>query len=296
MKPIDFGISDIPSDFRLESYDVCATWGVEEWRDALTHRSLLHLFSRLPVEDLDDDPEFISVEYLRECALGYLIDPFPVIGEEDRIYRAKSAAPSIRDLTGSDFYLGFYKLDESGYETPSALAKKVAKRTGILDVQDVEGNQIEIEATYAMAKLDLTPAWQIYRDASGSDDKFWIEVELGESDEELIKEFKRWLKRTRQSAGIPKIPKRFDKSDFMDWHSKRLLPYLDLTLWSWAHGGSLSPSVLGSALFPDEVTRSPMRDVEPMIRRTTALHAGRLISWQVVNTLDVQAREQTQKQ
>jgi hypothetical protein len=268
---------------------------MEEWWDALNHRSLLHLFSRLPVEELDE--EDISIEYLRECALGYLADPFPVIGEDDRIYPAKAAHTSIRDLTGSDFYLGLYKLDDTGYATPSALAKKVAQRTGFLDVQDVEGCQREMEAIYAMAKLDQTPAWQIYRDANVVDDKFWIEVELGESDEELVKEFKRWLKRMRQSAGIPRIAKRFDKSHFMDWHSKRLLPYLDLTLWATVHGGSLGPTAMGYVLFPDEPLRDRrMRNIEPMIRRTIAPQARQLISWQVVNTLRVQATEQTEKQ
>lgn len=288
MKPIDFGISDLPSDFRLGNYDVCPTWGAEEWWQALTHRYAVHLYSQLPVEDYTESAEEAAdaIKFSKECSLLYFSDPLPIIGDEDRVHPVNGTRSPIRDLTGSDFYLGLYNLDEQGYEVAAELAKKVAKRTGIMDARDVKQQGVEVDALRAMAALDLTPAWQIHRDANRVGDKFWIEVELGASDDELVKEFKDWLRQIRKAADIPRIPKRFDSSHFKDWCSKRLLPYLDLTLWARAHGGAISASLLGYILFPDEPLRDArMRNIEPMIRRTIAPQARQLVTWQVVNTL-----------
>lgn len=299
MKPIDFGLSDIPSDFRLEKYDVCSTWGVEEWCQALTDRAHSRQFLSLQTGDLAETTESGTgyIDPLRDVALGYLADPSPHIVDDDPVY-PPDWQRLIRDLTGSDLYYGLFRVGKPGYEESAELAKKVARLTGLSDARGSEQRQIELEAILAMRKLDEMPAWQIHRHANSLEDKFWIEVELGSSDDELVKQFKRWLKQTRKDAGLlKKMQKRFRGSDFADWHSKRLLPYLDLTLWARAHGGSLSSTVLGSALFPNEPMRGgKMRTVEPMIRRTVAPQAEQLLSWQVRNALHMQTQEQTQKQ
>ncbi|AYX27444.1 Uncharacterised protein [Burkholderia pseudomallei] len=276
MEKIEFGRADLPPQFDLTRYRTCETWGASEWWHALAQRYRVRLFSTLTPEEMaedEDNPDLLKT--LQAHSLAFLENPLPITEGERRPFPAFGLDSPIRDLTGTDYYDGLLKLNSAWYEGSAALARRA-----LIDNAD---------GVSARTQLANTPAWSIHREAGEPSDKFWIEVNLTASDESLVKEFKAWLKRLRKEAGIPQIPKAFDESHFADWHEKRLLPYLDLTLWAHLHGGPLNLSALGDALFPDEAQRgAKMRDVEPMIRRTTAPRARALMSLETIATLNRQ--------
>ncbi|VWD17385.1 DUF6387 family protein [Burkholderia contaminans] len=295
MKRKIFGRSEIPKNFDLNRYEICATWSAKEWWQALVFRHSANLYldlapTRYESEGLDPDE---VLKFWGDWVSDLFDNPLPDIGDEDRIYPSDFHRSPIRDLNGSDFYEGFYKIDDEEYRTSSTLAKAVAKRTGVMDFNYPEQQQIEIAALHAMATLDTTPAWRIHRDAHSFGDRFRIDVDLGASDEEIIKDFKLWLKGIRKEAEIPVIRRALSQEDFNDWHQKRLLPYLDLVLWSAARGGSFTSSVLGYVLFPDEGAQNHVRGIESVIRRTIAPQARALVNWQLVKALYRQTHETT---
>jgi hypothetical protein len=287
MRKIEFGASDLPDSFNLKRYDMCATWGASEWFQGLTPRYDIHLFSTLTPEEMaedEDNPDLL--ETLQGYALSFLENPLPVVDGGGRHFPARAKESPIRDLTGADYYDGLFKLNSHWYEAPAELARRACHRAGVMSLEDIVD---EVDGRKAYAELERVPAWQIHREANDTVDGYCIEVDLGAPDDHLVKEFRAWLKRVRREAGVPQIPKGFGAEHFADWHSKRLLPYLDLTLWARLNGGSINLSVMGYALFPDEPLRGPkMRDVEAMIRRTVAPQARALTSLEVISTLSRQ--------
>jgi Family of unknown function (DUF6387) len=285
MKQTVFGIGDIPSSFRLENYSSCETWGVAEWWRALAYRNTVHRFFNLSPEQIAEDEDPIELATaVKDCALSYFEKPLPDFDDELRVYPARERGFPIRDLTGKDFYGGLYKLNDESYKPSADLAKAVVRYTDVLNAEHFNAEtdvQPQIEGVRASMELDRIPAWSIHREANAPLDSFCIEVDLGASDEHLVKEFKQWLKRIRRESDTLRIPKRLDGNDFADWHAKRLLPYLDLTLWARANDGSINLPVLGHLLFPDE----QVRGVEAMIRRTTAPKARQLITWPLISVL-----------
>lgn len=284
MTSLEFGAADIPPGFDLRKYEQCAGWGLAEWWRALAYRRPFHEWATLSPEEMaqdEDNPDLL--ETLRGNALAFIKNPLPIEDEEFRVYPARSSKPAIRDLTGADYYDGLFKLDKWDYERVSQIARKACQRAEVMDFEKIES---EVDGLKAFIELDRMPAWTIHREANAAQDSYCIEVDLGASDKHLVDEFKAWLKQIRKDAGVPQIPKQYGSDNFADWHEKRLLPYLDLTLWARLHGGGINLSALGDALFPDEALRgSKMRDVEPMIRRTTGPRARAMISLEVIATL-----------
>lgn len=287
MKKLDFSTADLPAEFSLEAYEQCATWGVDEWFRALAYRYPIVGFSALSPEDLaedDDNPDML--EYLQDAWRYLLKNPLPEVSEEDRIFPARASRAPIRDLTGADYFDGLFKIDKWDYQHIAPIARRACQRAEVIDFERIDD---EMDGHRAFIELDLIPAWKIHRDANAPEDSFCIEVDLGASDDHLVREFKAWLKKIRKDTGLPQIPKQFGPDNFADWNAKRLLPYIDLINWAMVHGGTLSLPVLGYALFPDEPMRvSGMRDIESVIRRTTAPQARALCSLEVVSTLSRQ--------
>ncbi|ASW00016.1 DUF6387 family protein [Paraburkholderia aromaticivorans] len=287
MEKIEFGTSDLPDNFKLSRYDTCAGWGASEWWQALAHRRPIHDWSYLTPEEMaedEDNPDLLDI--LQGNALAFLENPQPIVEGEKRPFPAYGMDCPIRDLTGADYYDGLFKMNSMWYETHAALARRACHRADVMPFEEIDDGADGHKAFWQLEKI---PAWALHREASEPADRFCIQVQLGASDDDLVSEFKAWLKRIRKEAEIPQIPKAFDASHFSDWHERRLLPYLDLTLWARLHGGSFNLTALGYALFPDEALRgSKMRDVEPMVRRTIGPRARSLISIEVIATLNRQ--------
>jgi hypothetical protein len=276
-----FSAFEVPESFKLENYDVCASWGVAEWRRALSSRYFLGLFSDLSPEDYREPDD---LAYIQRCTLANFESPLP---QDDVTLRPFGGRPSpIRDLSAMDFFAGLFAVDNDAYAPTADLAKKVAQKLK----EQPWSVERESASSRAEAELAAMPAWKIHRNADQYRDRFCIEVDLGTSDTDLLIEFKRWLKETRKAANIPKMQRKFGSADFADWHTKRLLPYIDLTFWSRAHGVTLTLPMIGHAIFPDE----QVRGVESMIRRTIAPAARSLFSWAVTSALNAQSKTETQ--
>ncbi|TCG03504.1 hypothetical protein BZM27_47940, partial [Paraburkholderia steynii] len=179
-------------------------------------------------------------------------------------------------------------LDSRDEET-SPLIDLITKASSMWD-EDLTEDQHD-EAVRAHTKLSKTPLWKLHREQRSFNDRFWINVNLGADDKQLMKEFQAWLRATRKAAGGPRLVKPFDGDDFADWHAKRILPYIDLTSWATVRGGDIDLTLLGYLLFPDEPLRENMRSVEPMIRRTIAPAARALLNGEAISALNAQARK-----
>ncbi|WP_250489903.1 DUF6387 family protein [Caballeronia sp. INML2] len=271
MEPIEFGLGDLPSDFSLEKYEQCAKWTVEEWWRALSYRYPVHLLAKQYPEDVIEEEDWTlddRVEFLRDHAANFISNPLPEKRDDYRPFAYGADEPLIRDLTGRDYQ-----------DAPSTLKKW---KEAINEAEYLRPS----ERADAIDGLRETPAWEIHREIDGFENVFRIEVDLAASDDDLLREFMAWLKRIRSEAEMSKIPRSFGPADFVKWHEKRLLPYLDLSLWAAMHGGHLSYSVIGHALFPDEPLRGPqMRAVEPMIQRTVKPQARALLHPEVCRVL-----------
>ena len=311
MKLRTFNVQDIPKNFDLSKYDVCASWELAEWRAALSHRYTLKVLSEMSPDDWrheSEEGDGWTFNDVADWTVAHFDDPLPsglleplvkekwvstgfdeplVLVERSPQFLPPAASP-IQDLTAFDYYAGLFDLNDERYEGTNALAATVNQ-----EWDDEWSQEQASEFFVAQAKLRETPAWRIHRQANPYEDQFCVRVDLGTSDDNLLKGFKAWLKATRAAADIPRITRDFDAADFSDWHEKRLLPYIDLDLWARAHDGKLTLPVLGYVLFPDEPERAAVRGVESVLRRTVAPAAQMLLSKEMISALSIQARKST---
>ena len=97
----------------------------------------------------------------------------------------------------------------------------------------------------------------------------FAQIDIVASDEQLIEDFKQWLKDTRSLVKIEARPKTFTETDAENWHKKRILPYIDLTIWAKLKGISITHQEIGIVLFPDEYNvalgERVRRTVKPLV-------------------------------
>lgn len=101
-------------------------------------------------------------------------------------------------------------------------------------------------------------------------------VDFTAPDELLLKHFQEWLKETRGLFGTTNPPKEFTKLDLLNWSKKRVLPYLDLTIWAQLTNKKITLTEIGTVLFPDE--RNGSVNLNDRIRKTVKPLAEQLIS------------------
>ena len=207
--------------FDVRKYDACAEWGAREWRMALSMRSAMRHFLHTMKDGLSKvklpDPVFSNErEYYLKIAEERLANPLSV--PQGAPYLV--APVIIRDLCFSDFF---------HFDGIAGRAQEAG-----LDIQ--AGLRIRDVAT-----------------AVGlSSDTFYLSLDLSASDLVIKEKFDNWLKITREKSGIkPAFTERLlNESDFKDWHASRLLPFLDLLLWSKLSRYSLSKEDISEKLFP----------------------------------------------
>jgi hypothetical protein len=107
-------------------------------------------------------------------------------------------------------------------------------------------------------------------------------VDLRIPDNELVSEFKKWLVKKRKDIGITPKQRPFNENDFADWHSDRLLQYLDLTFWAVTHNEKFTNEQIGKAIFPEDSAS------ESRVRRTIRINALKIVSDEYILALNNQ--------
>jgi hypothetical protein len=267
-----FSFEEIPSEFRIEAYDLCAGWGVAEWASALTDRQFgrVALATDQRIGNVDGEGGLHRV--ILEKSLSFM--EIPLHGSRAGTTPFNGHHSPIRDQSAWDFFDGLYAAHDSRYEKFAQLAAK-----------STDDDVLETDATASRQELTSVAAWQMHRECGVHDDGcFLVSVDLGASDEHLIGEFKRWIKATRTAAGLSKIPHWYTAADFAKWHEMRFLAYLDLTFWARARGGHFTLPVLGKALFPTEFNVG----LEDRIRKVVAPGASAIVTDEAVSALNAQ--------
>lgn len=99
-------------------------------------------------------------------------------------------------------------------------------------------------------------------------------------------DFRHWLTHFRKAVGVQAPAQNLTEKDFRIWIEARVLPYIDLTLWSLAHRRQVTQNVMGQALFPDEYEA----DTTERIRRTTRPKAERMLREEFAHAVERQVQ------
>lgn len=288
-------VTTIPNEFNLSAYDICRTWKLEDWAVALSTRMLLYRHWRLACLEGEDDetPEKMILD-VRDMAQKMLQNPLETVSISSV---SMDSLSRIRDQSVSEFFEGYYVVADC--DSDNSNEKSYKKWVECLHLSEIpvedEGNvwvngQEDRSLTESIRAanhiLEGTAAWKMHREYLEYQKPFFIAVDLGVSNERLMKDFKDWLKKTRAAVGVaPKIGL-FDETDFLRWHEQRLLPFLDLTFWAATRGKRIQQFVMGCRLFPDDLEKSP----ESRVRKTVAPNALEIVSEEVVSALIAQSR------
>jgi hypothetical protein len=286
MKKRRINSDKIPKEFQLSSYEVCKSWGINEWANAVINRCHIRRNWHLACLDGKDlqVPSHL-LESARIKALKMLEKPLDV---QSNVLPMNNACSPFTDQSIADLFSGYHVFIDPRY-------KKWAELYTVARYDDVEfdrhGDKIfdvnfVINIKSDIEKVHNTAAWKMHREVSSFDEKFFVSVDLGASDDFLLKEFKIWLKKTRNDAKIETIRRQFNAADFTRWREQQLLPYLDLTFWAETQGAYFSNATLGNALFPDEIDLA----VDEVIRKTVAPNALSVVSDEYESALIWQMR------
>lgn len=115
-----------------------------------------------------------------------------------------------------------------------------------------------------------------------------LSVDLHATDEHIIQDFKNWLSDTRNTLAKASAKRIFSSLDFAEWGEYKILPYLDLKIWSIYSGSKITQAMIGNAIFPDELDV----DTTERIRKTTKKKAEWLMNHSVVDALGVQLKKE----
>lgn len=108
----------------------------------------------------------------------------------------------------------------------------------------------------------------------------WLEVDMNCSDNEILADFKSWLKRARSNSdGLSKSRERklktFSKASLSNWHLAKVLPFIDLVTWNKLQGNKVSYKVYGEILYPDP---KDLTDKTGKVENTVIPHVTKLMS------------------
>jgi hypothetical protein len=118
-----------------------------------------------------------------------------------------------------------------------------------------------------------------------------VKVNLQANDQQIIEDFKAWLKESRKKERQASTPiKPFKETDYRDWTKFCVLPYIDLTIWADLNNCRFKNVDIGKALFP--YSRSDIGDPTECLRKTTKPKAEMLMDYLVLQAFNIQVRKE----
>lgn len=283
-------IIDLPSEFKLAEYKKCALWGLKEWTAALSIRSSIRQTWRLVcLEGKDKDVPDKIMNFVREASIRILSNPSDT-NLEVYLFNSKPSYKiqfPIRDQSPAEYFSAAFTFNHD-----SRYSEWVNRATYIQheyrDFNDDHNEKLDREENL----FYNTPAWKMHESSAAGGfsldtHSLFIAVDLRASDDELVFEFKKWLSKTRSELGITPKNRLFTADDFADWHSDRLLQYLDITFWAMTRNVNFTNEELSRMIFPQGGCN------ESRMRRTIRLNALQIISDEYMLALNNQLHTQT---
>lgn len=262
--------SDLPAWFDLNKYADQVSLDAAGWYEQLSVRQSLLSMTR----HIDDKYSRFSelVKFIRETPIIDTYSDFKLrtyLGN-GKLHELKIKQPNftlgIRLMTAHEFY----KIDKLVGIEKSECARKLLARA----YDDSDWDQPH--------KFDYVDWLDSPVDSiigSGSQEmNICINTEL--PDKILIKQFEQFLRLLRDlkvSMGMPEIPWR--KPDFEGWVRFAVLPYIDLTIWSYEIDIKIPNRVMADAIFP------PGEGGEEVVRKTTEKLVTELLDIYHLDTL-----------
>lgn len=266
----------IPKEFQLEKYKACEKWGVEEWSKAISlrvslrsewNRSIRKLFD---IEDIE-----MMYGYFKTSSDRLIEEPIKYYGNENfsrpmRFINDQSVADLFEDAEDDRLLSSSWRADYLEWRlTPDLLLYKLER--------DLHKNLVE--------RVEKTPSWVMKSKELGLTGVATINVQMNGDSAEIVKEFRAWLKRTKNEMNLPKNFPDFDKNTFLDWCDNRVLPCFDLVLYKTIHNGWISFADMAEALFPVSKSSSANIINGDKVGRTIIPNSLRIVSTGVAASL-----------
>lgn len=144
--------------------------------------------------------------------------------------------------------------------------------------------QEELRDKFSDISLDLVALdTEIYNWSWLKRDPLSVAVDIDASDATILSDFQVWLAHARQTYDAPKL-KAVSDADIQSWIEFGVLPYFDLQYWCQINGFTITDSVMGNALFPDEFDV----DVAERVRKVTRPRAQYIFNRQFVDAFGMQ--------
>lgn len=286
-------LSDLPSKFDINRYDVCSGWDLGTWvanigarlacRAYVNGRTITSTHSTTAMAALKsyapivtgffDNPE-ARTSMNEEGAVDGLPHSPPALAERVCSLSALDLLRST-DVFSSRWFSKYVAMYENAVEAIDPV-------TGFRDWGASEKAQ---DAAHFLAN---TPEWRMMRDVLGDDYEFGpfalASIDLQAPDDDLIDDFQNWLAQERRNRGIEPTPRAFAKTDLRLWTEMRVLAYIDLTTWARANCLKIGTALMGRVLFPKEYVVG----VEDRVRKVVAREAQRLMDSRTLRTMQSQ--------
>ncbi len=268
-------VTSVPKDFDITIYEICASWKMCDWVQELNSRHYMDaVFEKAKKKELT--AEFLG--RYKVLADSRISEPL----KRKNTYSEICLSPIVDQFAG-DFFAGHYAVRNRRYVDWAArmfCAEDHADEV-MMDEDNVIAPIREIVHEY-----NTTPAWKVHRDAGYTDsgERFFIGVDLRATDDFLVDQFRSWINKTRNDAGINSVKRTFKEKDLNQWHKNRYLPFLDLYFWLLVNQIKINFTHIEEALFPN-------CDTGGRVSKTIRNNAVKLVSSDFLYALGVQQRE-----
>jgi hypothetical protein len=259
---------EAPEWFDLGKYEAVRELDAKGWLYQLSSRLVLDTFWQPPPDDNVDqldgsEPnrwDQTADEILDEiCNNGVLRlpdhSPHEMPDPYDRYFGAASYGYSaVRSLTNLDMYWGL---------AHSHCQNEILEK--------IKSYKDPASAEFSVWLSSKDWAEQVFQDDNRT--STFIGIDLNVSDEQLVVDFRKWLRSARETLKRTTRKRNFTENDFGTWRQFRVLPYIDLQMWARKSGFKYTHEMMANFLFDPSYMVG-----RGTVRRTIQLHAERFLS------------------
>jgi len=270
-----YHISDLPAWFSLENYKATESLGVSDWAYFLERRFIVDWLLNDPNESEPNLGKTMFSDMLRDNS------DMSKDSSEEESSRSKARRDMDRMSKEDDichnpgFRHGFNSgslgfIDHMTSAWAWYMAKEVEDLYGVDENEDLNTSTFIIEHNKNTESIDLAIVPML--------------VDLKGSDEDLKKEFDRFLQSSRAFTGIKNKKTHITESDVDKLQRYRILPYADLQLWGHINNTTISAKTILNALFSDN--EDILSVGEPFISQTLKPFYKKVMSVDFIYALD----------
>jgi len=249
-------LSDLPEEFSLKNYEATKYFGIADWLVNLEFRALR----------MDSPGNSVADKASSEYILKNALLPFNVCEAFLTLAITKDIGPSqVRGQSVKDALGAYYFFNEDD---------RLKKYTDAFLLTVTKDDESALSSAYSL--LNETPMWKAMHEAGVNiDGEVDLTVNLQASEEQLVSEFRSWIKKTKQELGIDVPKNKISDQDIENLDAFKVLPYLDLVYWAKTENCEISNQTIGLALFPEEYEIT----LSERVRKVVAPLARKVISF-----------------